>query len=120
MLYYSKWSHPADIVSLKPANKERNRTLTIYIDGRKSEHGTGSGIIIFKDQQLLYQLKYQLNYRCTNNQAEQLAIMKSLDKLLEDHQQKTAVIYTDSLITLQFIANVNNHNFLVEKIREKI
>ena len=50
--------------------------------------------------------------------------MKSLNKLLEihleDHQQKTAAIYTDSLITLQSIANVNNYNFLVEKIREKI
>ena len=111
-------------VTLKPANKEGNHKLTIYTDGSKSEHGTGSRIIIFKDQQLLYRLKYRLNYRSTNNQAEQLAVMKSLDKILEihleDHQQNTAAIYTDSLITLQSIANVNNHNFLVEKIRGKI
>jgi hypothetical protein len=48
MLHYNKWPHPADIVTLKPANKEGNHTLTIYTDGSKSEHGTGSGIIIFK------------------------------------------------------------------------
>jgi Ribonuclease HI len=32
----------------------------------------------------------------------------------------TAAIYTDSLIILKSIENVNNHNFLVEKIRKKI
>ena len=37
VLHYSKWPHPADIVTLNPANKEGNHTLTIYTDGSKSE-----------------------------------------------------------------------------------
>ena len=34
VLHYSNWPHPADIVTLNPANKEGNHTLT-YTDGSK-------------------------------------------------------------------------------------
>jgi ribonuclease HI len=45
-------------------------------------HGVGSGMAIFVDKELVAQLKFILDLRCSNNQAEQLAIEKAL-KLIE-------------------------------------
>jgi ribonuclease HI len=61
--------------------------------------------------------------KCSNNQAEQLAIVKALGKERDLHQlqrnQRTLAIDTDSRIILEAIANPRNHN-LVELIREEI
>jgi ribonuclease HI len=65
-----------------------------------------------------------LGERFSNNQAEQLAIAKALEKLRELHHllgnQQTLAIYTDSRITLEAIANPRNQQNLVEHIREEI
>ena len=69
----------------------------------------GSGIAIFIDGNLPLQLQYKLADKCANNQAEQLAIAKELDKVRDLHKvqrnQLTLVIHTDSRITLETIAN---------------
>ena len=59
--------------------------------------------------------------KCTNNQAEQLAILRAL-KYMENIQteDKTGTIYTDSQITLDSLQNGNIHTFLIEKIRKKL
>jgi ribonuclease HI len=42
-------------------------------------------------------MQYKLGNGCSNNQAEQLAIMKALEKMEELQDiQRTAVIHTDS------------------------
>jgi ribonuclease HI len=53
----------------------------IFTDGSKSEHGVGAGIAIFIQSKLVHQLRYTLHNRCYNNQAEQLAIVKALEKI---------------------------------------
>jgi ribonuclease HI len=53
----------------------------VYTDGSKSEKGVGSGMAIFKHSNLKDTMKYRLNDRCSNNQAEQLAILKALEKI---------------------------------------
>jgi ribonuclease HI len=62
--------------------------------------------------------------KCSNNQAEQFAIVKSLTKLRNTHtiqgSQRTTAIHTDSRITLEAIANPRNHQSLVESIRKEI
>jgi ribonuclease HI len=67
-------------------------------------HGVGSGVAVFKGKALTEQLKYKLNQRCSNNQSEQLAIIKALDALkaqtASHNENKTAVIYTDNKITI--------------------
>ena len=54
-------------------------SIQIFTDGSKSEKGVGSGIVIFEAGQHIKILQCRLNIRCTNNQAEQLAILKALE-----------------------------------------
>jgi len=61
---------------------------------------------------------------CSNNQAEQLAIVKALDKLRDFRHlqglQRSVAVHTDSRITLDAIENPRNHQHLVEQIREGV
>jgi len=59
--------------------EERTHSIYAYTDGSKNDIGVGSGIVIFSDNSLTTCLKYRLNERCSNNQAEQLAIIKALE-----------------------------------------
>ena len=65
---------------------------------------------------------YRLADECSNNQAEQLATVKALEKLWDFRHikglQRTTTVRTDSKITLDAIADPRNHQHLVEQIRE--
>ena len=67
------------------------------------------------------QLKFELDYSCSNNQAEQVAIVKALEAIeaqqVNHNGHRTVVIYTDSKITLDSIRKAKNHKQLVEEIR---
>jgi len=73
------------------ANKEWDQGLP-YLQGRYTE-----------------QLKFKLDNRCSNNQAEQLATVKALEAIeaqqVNHNKKKTVVIYTDSKITLDSISS---------------
>jgi ribonuclease HI len=79
---------------------------------------------IFSGNELVNKLKYKLHYRCSNNQAGQLAIAKALKALettdVEENSPRTVAIITDSRISLESIKNVNNHSYLIEEIRERL
>jgi ribonuclease HI len=94
------------------------------MDGSKSEKGVGSGIAILINRSLTFQLRYKLAEKCSNNQAEQLAIAKALGKVRDLNQpqsnQRTLAIHTDSRIKLEAIGNPRNYHNLVELIREEI
>jgi len=96
----------------------------IYTDGSKNEKGVVSGVAIFVDSSLTHQLRYKLAEKCSNNQAEQLALVKALTKLRSMHtiqgSERTTTIHTDSRITLEAIANPRNHQRLVESIRKEM
>jgi len=76
------------------------------------------------NKHLTFQLQYKLAERCSNNQAEQLAIAKALEEIQNlsyvQVNQRSAAIHTDSKITLDEIANPRNHQNLVEQIRDSI
>ena len=116
--YYMKWSHPAEATEIKDKCERRNYIIEVYMDGSKSASGVGSGIAIFIHKQLTFQLKYKLAERCSNNQAEQLALAKALEKIQDlNHLQgnhRSIAIHTDSRITLDALANPRNHQSLVE------
>jgi ribonuclease HI len=82
-----------------------------------------SGVAVFTGKVLTEQLKFKLDDRCSNNQAEQLAIVKALEVLkmqqVKNNEPGRAVIYTDSKITLDSIISAKNHEHLVEEIRKK-
>ena len=64
---------------------------------------------------------YRLNENYSNNQAEQIAVLKTLEHVQRmDIKDKTVRIYTDSVITLHSMKNRKNHAFLIEEIRRKV
>ena len=73
---------------------------------------------------LVYQLKFKIHGHCSNNQAEQIAILKALEKLeeLQDGQDndKRVAIYTDRKVTLDLLQNKFKRNRLIEFDRNKI
>ena len=73
------WNHPAKHVKIIEGHEDSSHYIHAYNDGSKSDIGVGSGIAIFSDNNLTATLKYRLNGRCSNNQAEQMAILKALE-----------------------------------------
>jgi len=115
------WTHPANTVKITDGQEDSKHNIHVYTDGSKSEHGVGSTIAIFKESKLIDTKKYKLNGRCSNNQAEQVAILKALENLqFLETNDKTALISTDSRITLESLKNRKNHTYLMEKIRNKV
>ena len=90
--------------------------------GSKNEHGVGSGVAIFVQQKLAVQLQFRLGIRCSNNQAEQLAILKALEAIettdIPQNSPRTIDIFTDSRITTDLLKNANNHSYLIEEIKK--
>ena len=87
----------------------------IYMDGSKVGGKVGAGVAIYSDKWLVRQCKDRLQNCCSNNQAEQIAILKSLEQLpnLEDLGSRKVAIYTNSRVTLallkkQFYAQLLN------------
>jgi hypothetical protein len=70
--------HPVVKITILRDNNEDNSRTQIFTGGSKSEHGVGAGIAVYRSGTHTKSLKYRLNKRCTNNQAEQLAILKSI------------------------------------------
>ena len=75
------WSHPADAVEIIEEKENKERAIHFYTDGCKSEHEVGSGVAVFAGNELATQLKFKLDKKCSNNQAEQFAIVKALETI---------------------------------------
>jgi len=62
----------------------------------------------------------KLEDRCSNNQAELVAIHKALEEIELQNRERisplTAIIYTDSRVSLDSLRNAKNHSFLVQEI----
>jgi ribonuclease HI len=68
-------------------------------------------------------MKHKLYDRCSNNQAEHMAIVKSLQAIetikINSNIPRKIKMYTDSRITLESLKNMKNRNYLIEEIRKK-
>jgi ribonuclease HI len=73
------------------------------------------------NQALKRQGKYKLHNSCSNYQAEQVAILKTLDELAShsDHNGRTVATYTNSKVTLASLRNNFIHSPLIVDIRNK-
>jgi len=66
-----------------------------------SDLGVGAGVVIFLKNNLVTTMQYRLNERCTNNRAEQMAILKALEYIQHmELNEKAVMLHTDSQITL--------------------
>jgi ribonuclease HI len=63
------------------------------------------------------QYRYKLRSYCSNNQTEQIAILKALEQLqeMEEPIDGRAAIYIDSRVTINSLKNHDIHGFLIEK-----
>jgi len=97
-------------------------SIQIYTDGSKIGGKVGTGAAIYVDQVLKNQCKYKLQNCCSNNQAEQIAILNSLAELtsLSDHKARTVAIYTDSKVTLASLRNNFIQSRFIGEIRHKV
>jgi hypothetical protein len=120
-----KWKqntgHIQRTLSKLQKDKKTGNTIHIYTDGSRGEHGIGSGIAIFTDSNITGMKKYRLNGQCSNNQAEQLAILKVLENIQNmETNERTVIVSTDSRITLESLKKWKNHTYLIEKIGMKV
>jgi ribonuclease HI len=83
-----------------------------------------SGAAVFIGEETVAQIKLKLDSRCSNNQAEYLAIVKALEAIGSIHTSeinpRTATIFTDSRITLDSLQKANNHTYILEEIRKRV
>jgi ribonuclease HI len=118
------WPHPAEIATVIEINEYEDKNIKMFTDGSKTEKGVGAGVAIFRGTELVTQLKYRLDSKCSNNQAEQLAIVKALEALeslnIDENSPRTAAVITDSRVALDSIKNIRNHSFLIEEIRLRL
>ena len=113
-------NHPEFHVKIIETNADNPHNIKAYTDGSKSEAGVGAGIAMYQDNNLTSTL-YRLSERCTNNQAEQIAILKALEHIQSmETGDKIVLVHTDSQITLQLLQNKKKHTRLIELIRTKI
>jgi ribonuclease HI len=95
---------PCGYISVNTKDDGEEQLWHIFTDGSKSEQGVGSGVAVFTGTVLIEQLKFKLHNRCSNNQAEQLAIVIALEVIQtqqeNSNEDRKAVMYTDSKITL--------------------
>jgi ribonuclease HI len=84
-------------------------TLSIYVDGSGGE-SSGYGYFVKETGESFYEKKQGI----TNNQAEYLAIIAALQKILQSNDE--AIIYSDSKNTVSQL----NHEFAInsEQLRE--
>ena len=115
------WKNPAIHVKIIERNADSPHYIQAYTDGSKSEAGVGAGIAIYQDNNLTSTLKYRLNETCTNNQAEQMAILKALEHIQSmESCDMIVLIHTESQITLQLLKKNKKNTRLIERIRTKI
>ena len=69
--------HPAEFVRIIETPEDEE--IQIYTDGIKNENGVGAGIAIFDKGIIKKKLKYKLHNNCSNNQAEQFALVKAME-----------------------------------------
>jgi len=95
----------------------------VFTDGSKSEQGVGSEVAVFTGQDLIVQHKFKPDNKCSNNQAEQLAILKALETIemqnVNNNEHRTVVIHTDSKISLDSIRNTKKPQPLSRRDQEE-
>jgi len=118
----NEWTHPAWQVTITETSEMTTYRKEIYTERSKDGSMVGAGAAIYSNKQLVKQCKYKLHSYCSNNQAEQIAILKALEQLQEMETPKggMAAIYTDSKVATDSLKNHAMHGFLIEKIRNKI
>jgi hypothetical protein len=103
------WPHPAEIPLIRESTEIPHNVINIFTDGSKFGGKVAAATFIIKDDKVIHQSKFRLHERCSNNQAEQVAIIRALQQIqclqLKEDEEKMAVINTHSKVTLETLQN---------------
>jgi hypothetical protein len=104
----NEWSHPARRADIMQTTDLKTYPTEIFTDESKIGDKVGAGVATYTDKRLVKQYKYRLQNHCSNNQAEQIAILKSLEQLpsIADQTNRNVAIYTDSKVTLASLKTI--------------
>jgi hypothetical protein len=110
-----EWPHPALRADIMETTDLITYPTEIFTDGSKIGDNVGAGVAIYTDKRLVRKCKYRLQNHCSNNQVEQIAILKFSEQLLSppDQTNGTVAIYTDSKVTLDSL-KINIRSVLIE------
>jgi len=114
------WQHPAETVIRTSEGNEEDSPLLIYTDGSKTEKGVGSGIAIYRSGQNIRTLQFKVNKKCTNKQAEQLAILKTLESIDNTQMADKRLQYTRIVRQHWLCYKISKiHKNIIEDIRRQ-
>ena len=77
-----EWPYPALRADIMETTDLITYLTNIFTDGSKIGDKVGAGVAIYTNKKLVRKCKYRLLNHCPNNQAEQIAILKSMEQLL--------------------------------------
>ncbi|KAJ4430390.1 hypothetical protein ANN_22606 [Periplaneta americana] len=120
----NEWPHPAVRPRVQEAQENLQYNIEIFTDGCKINGKVGAAAVIFQKGEVIKKLKYKLSPHCSNNQAEQIAILQALKEIEVNRElqngEKLGVVNTDSQITVALLKNSQIHNTTIEQIKAKI
>jgi ribonuclease HI len=113
------WPQPPRRLIIMEISDSTPYSIEIYTGGSKIGGKVGAEASLYVDKVQRKQCKYKLHNICSNNEAEQMAILKSLEELtsLSDQNEKKAAIYTESKVTLASLRNKFIQSPLIVEIR---
>ncbi|CAL9001603.1 unnamed protein product [Prunus brigantina] len=85
-------------VEIGMAHMEKNY-WTMYFDGSSTKARSGAGVVIESPQGQRWQFAFQLDFRCTNNQAEYEALIIGLE-ILREMKATRVLVYGDSQLVI--------------------
>jgi len=105
------------LVTIKEVTDNEEASVQAYTDGSKHEQGVGSGAAIFIGKEIVAQIMLKLDSRCSNNQAEQLAIFKALEAIESLHSKQSTHVQlpyspTVGLHWIRFVTSTTTPTFL--------
>jgi len=117
-----EWPYPTLRADIKETTNLITYPTEIFTDGSKIGDKVGAGVAIYTEKRLVRKCKHRLQNHCSNNQAEQIAILKAQEQLLSlpDQTNRTVAINTDSKVTLDSLRNNTIHSVLIEGIRNTV
>jgi len=73
------WTHLATHIKTTEGEEKSLHSIQDYVNGSKSDLGVRAGVVIFLNNNIIKTMQYRIKEKCSNNQAENIAILKALE-----------------------------------------
>ncbi|CAL2237907.1 unnamed protein product [Prunus armeniaca] len=88
----------------------------LYFDGSKTDLAFGAGIVLEDPLGIIHYYSFQLDFRCTNNRAEDEALIISLKMLVELGIQSVEILGDSILVLKKIVGEYNEENFAANEM----